>query len=46
MIFGKGEFDGCGKPFNVIGFVFQVNTFEIPEKHHRVFAIRKNIATE
>jgi len=46
MIFRKGEFDGCGKPFNVTGFVCEVNTLKIPEEHHRVFAIRKNIATE
>ena len=46
MIFWKGELNSLWKPFNVVGFVFQVNTFEIVEEHHRVFAIRKNVAAE
>jgi len=46
MIYWIGGFNSCGKPFNVVGFVFEMNTLEIVEEHHRVFTIRKNIATE
>jgi hypothetical protein len=46
MIFWKGELNSLWKPFNVVGFVFQMYPLEIVEEQHRVFAIRKNVAAE